>query len=106
MPWNTDFSAEFTNALVRAGRYDQAKGLIKEALKHQPKSEQLHFNLGNCLARENRIGDAIKELEIARSLDPKSQAVLILIDIYSKTAPNKAKALLEDAKKWANPRTL
>lgn len=99
MPWNTDFSAEFTNALLRAGRYDQAKGLIKEALKHQPKSEQLHFNLGNCLAQENRIGDAIKELEIARSLDPKSQAVLILIDIYSKTAPNKAKALLEDAKK-------
>ena len=106
MPWNTEFTAEYTNALVRANRISQAKELILAAIKHQPKNELLHFNLGNCYYRENNISAAIKELETARSLNPNSQSVLILIDIYYKTAPQKAKALFEEAKKWADPKIL
>ena len=106
MPWNTDFTAEYTNALVRANRIGQAKELILAAIKHQPKNELLHFNLGNCYYHENNISEAIKELETARSLNPKSQSILILIDIYYKTAPQKAKALFDEAKKWADPKIL
>ena len=106
MPWNTDFTAEYTNALVRANRIVQAKELILSAIKHQPKNELLHFNLGNCYYEENNISAAIKELETARSLNPKSQSVLVLIDIYYKTAPQKAEALFEEAKKWADPKIL
>jgi hypothetical protein len=106
MPWNTDFTAEYTNALVRANRIVQAKELIRSAIKHQPKNELLHFNLGNCYYEENNISAAIKELETARSLNPKSQSVLVLIDIYYKTAPQKAEALFEEAKKWADPKIL
>lgn len=97
MPWNSDFTAEYANALVRAGRISQAKEIIVEAIKHQQKNELLHFNLGNCYYRENNIGGAIKEYEMARSLNPRSQAILILIDIYNKTAPQRAKALIEQA---------
>jgi hypothetical protein len=106
MPWNTDFTAEYTNALVRANRIVQAKELILSAIKHQPKNELLHFNLGNCYYEENNISAAIKELETARSLNPKSLSVLVLIDIYYKTAPQKAEALFEEAKKWADPKIL
>ncbi|MEI8100256.1 MAG: tetratricopeptide repeat protein, partial [Bacteroidota bacterium] len=84
----------------------QAKELILSAIKHQPKNELLHFNLGNCYYEENNISAAIKELETARSLNPKSQSVLVLIDIYYKTAPQKAEALFEEAKKWADPKIL
>lgn len=106
MPWNSDFTAEYANALVRAGRISQAKEMIVEAIKHQQKNELLHFNLGNCYYRENNISGAIKEYEMARSLNPRSQAILILIDIYYKTAPKKAKILFEEAKKWADPKIL
>jgi hypothetical protein len=34
---------------------------------------------------------------MARSLNPRSQAILVLIDIYNKTAPQRAKALIEQA---------
>ena len=107
MPWNADFTAEFTNALVRAGRISKAKEMILAALKHQPKSELLHFNLGNCYYRESNLSAAIKEYETAKSLNPNSQAVLVLIELYiSVGQKDRAKAMYDRAKQWADPAIL
>lgn len=100
MPWNTNFIAEYANALVRNNRIVQAKEIILKALKHQPKHELLHFNLGNCYFKEQNLGMAIKEYDAALALDPKSQAILGLIEIYQSMGEDeKVKALTKKAKK-------
>ena len=104
MPWNTDFTAEYTNALVRNEKIQESKDLIINALKHESKNELLHLNLGNCYYKENQLALATREYEIARKLNPRSQAVLVLIEIYLATGNTvKAKSLFDEAKKWADP---
>ena len=92
---------------MRAGRISKAKEMILAALKHQPKSELLHFNLGNCYYRESNLSAAIKEYETAKSLNPNSQAVLVLIELYiSVGQKDRAKAMYDRAKQWADPAIL
>jgi tetratricopeptide (TPR) repeat protein len=107
MPLNTDFLAEYTNALVRANRTEEAKPLILEGLIHQPKHEQLLLNLGYCYYSEKQWSKAITTYNKALSLNPQSQATLSLIDLYLNVGDKeKAKQLYNRAKQWANPKIL
>lgn len=107
MPLNTDFLAEYTNALVRANRTEEAKPLILEGLIHQPKHEQLLLNLGYCYYSEKQWSKAITTYNKALSLNPESQATLSLIDLYVNVGDKeKAKQLYNRAKPWADPKIL
>ena len=107
MPLNTDFLAEYTGALVSAMRIEEAKPLILEGLKHQPKHEPLLMNLGYCYYQEKQWKLAISTYENALKLNPESQAMLSLIDLYITAGQtDKAKVLYERAKKWADPNIL
>lgn len=107
MPLNTDFLAEYTGALVSAMRIEEAKPLILEGLKHQPKHESLLMNLGYCYYQEKQWKLAISTYENALKLNPESQAMLSLIDLYIAAGQtDKAKVLYERAKKWADPNIL
>jgi tetratricopeptide (TPR) repeat protein len=107
MPLNTDFLAEYTGAMVRALRTDEAKPLILNGLKHQPKHEQLLMNLGYCHYQEKQWKLAITTYEKALALNPESQATLSLIDLYITVGQKeRAKVLYERAKKWADPAIL
>jgi hypothetical protein len=49
----------------------------------------------------------MKEYETARSLNPNSQAVLMLIELYiSVGQKDRAKAMYDRAKQWADPAIL
>lgn len=107
MPLNTDFLSEYTLALVKANRTEEAKPLILQGLKHQPKHEGLLLNLGYCYYHENQWKMAITTYEKALSLNPESQATLSLIDLYITVGQkDRAKALFDRAKKWADPKIL
>lgn len=107
MPLNTDFLAEYTGTLVKALRTEEAKPLILQGLKHQPKHEQLLMNLGYCQYQEKQWKLAISTYEKALALNPESQAMLSLIDLYVAVGQkDKAKVLYERAKKWADPKIL
>jgi len=93
--------------LVRALRTEEAKPLILQGLKHQPKHEQLLMNLGYCLYHEKQWKLAITTYEKALALNPESQATLSLIDLYITVGQkDRAKVLYERAKKWADPAIL
>jgi tetratricopeptide (TPR) repeat protein len=107
MPLNTDFLAEYTGALVRALRTEEAKPLILNGLKHQPKHEGLLLNLGYCYYTEKQWALAINTYQKALSLNPESQATLSLIDLYFAVGQkDKAKAMYNRAKQWADPTIL
>jgi tetratricopeptide (TPR) repeat protein len=107
MPLNTDFLAEYTGTLVKALRTEEAKPLILQGLKHQPKHEQLLMNLGYCQYQEKQWKLAISTYEKALALNPESQAMLSLIDLYVAVGQkDKAKVLYERAKKRADPKIL
>ena len=107
MPLNTDFLAEYTGALVRALRTEEAKPLILNGLKHQPKHEGLLLNLGYCYYTEKQWALAINTYQKALSLNPESQATLSLIDLYFAVGQkDKAKAMYNRAKQWADPAIL
>lgn len=107
MPLNTDFLAKYTNALVRAIRVEEAKSLILEGLKHQPKHEELLLNLGYCYYAEKQWNKAIESYNKALALNPESQAILSLIDIYLNLGDKeKAKRYYDRAKPWADPKLL
>jgi hypothetical protein len=49
----------------------------------------------------------MKEYETARSLNPNSQAILVLIDLYIAVGQkDRAKAMYDRAKRWADPAIL
>lgn len=107
MPLNTDFLAEYTSALVGALRIEEAKPLILQGLKHQPKNEQLLMNLGYCHYHDKQWKLAISTYEKALALNPESQAMLSLIDLYVTVGQkDKAKVLYDRAKNWADPKIL
>lgn len=107
MPLNNDFLAEYTGALVRADRTEEAKPLILDGLKHQPKHEQLLMNLGYCYYHEKQWKLAIVTYEKALLLNPESQAALSLIELYITIGQKaKAKVLFDQVKNWADPKIL
>lgn len=107
MPLNNDFLAEYTNALVRSNRIEEAKPLILKGLSHQPKHEELLLNLGYCYYAEKQLSKAITTYNQALALNPESQAIFSLIELYMTVGDKeKAKRLYERAKPWADPMIL
>jgi Tfp pilus assembly protein PilF len=93
--------------MVRALRTEEAKPLILNGLKHQPKHEGLILNLGYCYYTEKQWALAINTYQKALSLNPESQATLSLIDLYIAVGQkDKAKAMYNRAKQWADPAIL
>jgi hypothetical protein len=108
MPLNSDFLSEYTLALIKYNRTEEAKSLILKGLKGQPKHEGLLLNLGHSYYLEKQWKLALAAYEKALALNPNSTAIFTLIDLY-KTAGNqeKAKALYLRAKKsGADPKIL
>jgi predicted CXXCH cytochrome family protein len=108
MPLNSDFLSEYTLALIKNNRTEEAKSLVLKGLKRQPKHEGLLLNLGHSYYLEKQWKLALAAYEKALALNPNSTAIFTLIDLYL-TAGNqkKAKALYLRAKKLgADPKIL
>ena len=108
MPLNSDFLSEYTFALIKNNRTEEAKSMVLKGLKRQPKHEGLLLNLGYCYYLEKQWKLALAAYEKALVLNPNSTAIFTLIDLYL-TAGNqeKAKALYLRAKKsGADPKIL
>jgi len=65
--------------LLRAesGQLDEAAQLLKKAIRANPKSADLHANLGRILSLLDRSHDALQSYEKALALDPDHPAALI-----------------------------
>ena len=61
--------------LTKRGRFDEAIGHFREALKIRPEDVEAHTNLGIALFRTGRIDEAIEHYEKALAIDPSCVAV-------------------------------
>jgi tetratricopeptide (TPR) repeat protein len=60
----------WSNVLADAGRTDEAIEVGREAIRHDPRMPEAHYNLGTLLARKNDLAEAIKAYRIAVDLRP------------------------------------
>lgn len=52
------------------GRYEQAEGCYRNALRVDPNNDHAHYCLGLCLLKENKETEAGKHFKIAWSMRP------------------------------------
>ena len=64
-------------ALGQLGRHEEAIAQYNEALKLQPDSLEVHFNLASALAAEGKIAEAEKQFAEARRLSPNPLRTLM-----------------------------
>jgi tetratricopeptide (TPR) repeat protein len=60
----------WSNVLAEAGRTDEAIEIGREAILHDARMPEAHYNLGTLLARKNEPADAIAEYRTAVDLRP------------------------------------
>jgi tetratricopeptide (TPR) repeat protein len=60
----------WSNVLAEAGRTDEAIEVGREAIRHDARMPEAHYNLGTLLARKNEPADAIAEYRTAVDLRP------------------------------------
>lgn len=70
-------------------KYKDAIVSYEELIKDGFKSYQLYFNLGNAYYRDNQLGKAIYNYELARKLNPNDEDVRINLGIASAKTSDK-----------------
>ena len=60
----------WSNVLAEAGRTDEAIEVGREAIRHDARMPEAHYNLGTLLARKNELADAIAAYRTAVDLRP------------------------------------
>jgi tetratricopeptide (TPR) repeat protein len=60
----------WSNVLAEEGRTDEAIDVGREAIRHDPRMPEAHYNLGTLLARKNDLAEAITAYRIAVDLRP------------------------------------
>jgi tetratricopeptide (TPR) repeat protein len=63
------------NALYEEERFEEAAEVYRTALAYGIESEVLHYNLGNALFRQGRLGPAVLEYERALLLSPGDEDI-------------------------------
>lgn len=101
---NPDFLAEYSNALIRAGRNKEAVVLLEKALREHPKNVLLLTNAGISLINSGDIAKGKLKLDQGVKLDPDHrQAHEYLLELFRKTgntnAATREKAILDQFKK-------
>jgi len=64
---------------LKMGRKDQAIVALEKAIAVQPKSALAHAQLGLAYFQSGRLGDARREIERAKALDPKDETVQMAV---------------------------
>jgi tetratricopeptide (TPR) repeat protein len=64
-----------------ARRYDEALGLLKEALAQDPKNVEALYYTGLVLMAQQRTEEAVEALEKARALAPRDPSILFLLGV-------------------------
>lgn len=67
------------NAMMDAGRYDLAEPVLREIVEAQPEYFLAQGDLGRCLLRTDRPGEAIPRLRRNVELDPQADRVRALL---------------------------
>ena len=57
-------------AHFQSEQFEKAAQAFEEGIRHNPKSADLHFNLGTAYDKLNRFDDVVRAMETALSLDP------------------------------------
>jgi Flp pilus assembly protein TadD len=57
-------------AYLQQDEYDKSAEVFQEGIRHNPKSADLHFNLGTAYDKLNRFDDVVRAMETAIQLDP------------------------------------
>lgn len=70
-------------------KYKEAINSYEELIKKGYKSYQLHFNLANSYYRDNQLGKAIYNYELARKINPNDEDVRINLGIASAKTSDK-----------------
>jgi tetratricopeptide (TPR) repeat protein len=68
--------------VLEAGRPDEAIAAYREAATSQPKDAEPHLAAGQLLEKQKKFPEAESELKQALTLDPSSDAVIGLANIY------------------------
>lgn len=88
-----------------AGRYDEADSYFKNVLSIEPNYAIGHDVYGINLIKQNRLNDAIAELEKARDLESSPRVQAVLGFAYAKTGQaEKARTIVDDLKELAKQR--
>lgn len=61
------------NALLRAGKNQQAEAVLRSASQKNPDSASLHGTLGEVLLKEHNYEEAVQELGLAAQIEPDSR---------------------------------
>ena len=83
------------NAAYKAENYEEASGFYYEVLAANYESSVVHFNLGNCYYKLNRIPDAILYYEKALKLDPGNSDIKFNIAIANRQISDKLEVIPE-----------
>ena len=65
-------SVDAVQAEVQRGNYAQAESMMQEVVAAKPGSARAHYVYAEVLAHNRRLDDAERELQKAKSLDPKT----------------------------------
>ncbi len=81
---------EQANEEYAAGRWEEAERLYRQILSRGVEAAAIHFNLGNALYRQGRLGPAILEQEKASALDPGDPDVEANLDFLRSLTADKS----------------
>jgi DNA-binding winged helix-turn-helix (wHTH) protein/TolB-like protein/Tfp pilus assembly protein PilF len=88
-----------------ARRYDEAETYFKNVLSIEPNYAIGHDVYGINLIKQNRLNDAVAELEKARDIESSPRVQAVLAFAYAKTSQTeKARAIIDDLNELAKQR--
>jgi protein O-mannosyl-transferase len=98
VPENARGHLNLSRALLRAGRFEEARPHAAEAARLTPDDAMAHNNLGLCLLQQGAGAEAVAHFQRALELDPKMvEAYLNLGNYYSAEQPQQSLALFREA---------
>lgn len=74
-PVQLDLQVNVANALLLAGRSEEAAAKAREVLQLDPGSAAAHYILGCAYLRLSQFEQAVQELQVCKEIDPKVNAV-------------------------------
>ena len=86
---------DYGTMLAKAGRFDEAVVLLKEALTIDPSSAKAYYQLGRIEEQRSHLETALQNFETAAKLDPQDPSpVYALFRLYTKKGePQRAEAM-------------
>lgn len=94
-------------ALVAAGRLEEALAVFGQIVRHHPQIAEAHFQIATLLRRAGRLVDARAACEAALRLRPKEPALwLLLANIASEQGNQPATAIIARARRAGLPAEL